>query len=255
VADDLTADLVVSRSDDVVEIEIDHGPANHLNAPIVAAIVAACREAAESGARAVVLCSAGRHFCAGVDLVGEHNTTFDGRHLYDHGADLIEQPLPIVAAIQGAAIGGGLGLALLADLRVAAPEARLSANFATLGLHPGFGTTVTLPLTVGQAEARRLFYTGVRVSGEEAVRLGLCSEVVPLDQLREVAHHHAAQIARSAPLAVQAIRRTLWQPVLEQYQTAIQHERREQDRLRATDDFVEGVEAMKERREPRFNGR
>lgn len=253
--DDAAEGLVVSRVDDVVEIEFDHGPANHLNAPIVAGIVAACREAAETGGRAVVLCSAGRHFCAGVDLAGEHNTVIDGRHLYDLGADLIEQPLPIVAAIQGGAIGGGLGLALLADVRVAAPEARLSANFATLGLHPGFGTTVTLPLTVGHVEARRLFYTGVRVNGEEAVRLGLCSELVSLDQLREAAHRHAVEIARGAPLAVQAVRRTLWQPVLEQYHAAIQHERREQDRMRATEDFAEGVTAMKERREPRFNGR
>ena len=98
--------------------------------------------------------------------------TPDGTHLYDFAIRLFEQPLPIVAAIQGAAIGGGLGLAMAADFRVAAPEARFAANFALIGIHQGFALSVTLPAVVGQQAALDLLYTGRRVSGAEARALG-----------------------------------------------------------------------------------
>jgi enoyl-CoA hydratase/carnithine racemase len=92
--------------------------------------------------------------------------------------------LPVVAAVQGAAIGGGLGLAMAADLRVASPESRFAANFSLLGFHHGFGLTVTLPLAVGHQAALDLLYTGRRIDGTTAHRLGLCDTLVPPDQLR-----------------------------------------------------------------------
>ena len=111
-----------------------------------------------------------------------------------------------MAAVQGAAVGGGLGLALMPDFRVACPEARFSANFARLGFVQGFGLTVTLPRLVGRQRAMEMFYTGRRVKGEEALRIGLCDDLVPQDRVRARARELAGEIAVSAPLAVRSIR-------------------------------------------------
>ena len=169
--------------------------------------------AADGDCRAVVLCSQGNHFCAGTDLRSGDGGLGSGRpgsHLYDHALALFEQPLPIVAAIQGGAIGGGLGLALAGDFRVGAPESRFSANFARLGFHHGFGLTVTLPAVIGQQRPLAMLYTGSRTGGEKTTQIGLCDGLVPpLADLRSVARDVANQIALSAPLAVRSIRRTM----------------------------------------------
>jgi enoyl-CoA hydratase/carnithine racemase len=162
---------------------------------------------------------------------------------------------PIVAAVQGAAIGGGLGLALAADLRIAAPEARFSANFARLGFHHGFGLSVTLPLVVGAQRALELLYTGVRVPGEEALEIGLCDRLAPLARLRDEAHAFASEIAASGPLAIESIRATMRGDLTARIREATARERAEQERLQATTDFKEGTRAMAERRAPRFQGR
>ena len=173
----------------------------------------------EPDVRAIILASEGRSFCAGAQLARPapdadgapeppSRRTGSG-HLYQEAVRLLEAETPVVAAVQGAAIGGGLGLALSADFRVAAPEARFAANFARLGFHHGFGLTVTLPALVGQQKALDMLYTGRRVKGEEALALGLCDALVPLDELRAKAREMAAGIAASAPLAVRAIRRTM----------------------------------------------
>jgi 2-(1,2-epoxy-1,2-dihydrophenyl)acetyl-CoA isomerase len=162
---------------------------------------------------------------------------------------------PVVAAVQGAAIGGGLGLALSADFRVASPSTRFAANFARLGIHHGFGITVTLPAVVGMQAALELLYTGRRVKGEEAHALGLCDRFAADEELRAEAHTLAAQIAASAPLAVRAIRRTLRGELAARVLAAARHEALAQAELFATDDFREGVSASAERRTPRFSGR
>ena len=167
---------------------------------------------------------------------------------------LLEAETPVVAAVQGAAIGGGLGLALSADFRVAAPEARFAANFARLGFHHGFGLTVTLPALVGQQKALDLLYTGRRVKGEEALEIGLCDALVPIEELRDKAREMAAEIAGSAPLAVRSIRRTMRRGLAERVRIATDHELVEQDWLRETNDFREGVRATAERRTPEFTG-
>jgi len=210
--------------------------------------------------RVIILRGEGRHFCAGArfdpdagDLItqaGEH-----GNPLYAHAIRLAECALPVVAVIQGAAIGGGLGLALVADFRVAAPEARFAANFARLGLHQGFGISATLPAVVGQQRALDLLYTGRRVSGAEALEIGLCDRLVPMAQLLAEAHRLATDIATSAPLAVRAIRATLRGGLAERMRTATQREHRAQRELRQTRDFAEGVRAYAERRSPFFESR
>jgi len=143
---------------------------------------------------------------------------------------------------------------LSADFRVAAREARFSANFSRLGFHHGFGLTVTLPALVGNQMAANLLYTGRRVGGEEALQLGLCDDLVPMENLRSRAFEMAEEIAISAPLSVKAIRRTMRQGLVDRFRMATDHEQVEQDWLRQTNDFSEGVRAMSERRSPDFKG-
>ncbi|MBW2242531.1 MAG: enoyl-CoA hydratase/isomerase family protein [Deltaproteobacteria bacterium] len=249
------SDLGVELEGRVARVEIQRGPANFFDMGLIRGLADTFHELAEGDrCRAIVLCSEGKHFCAGADFSGRGQGDAPG-DLYAEAVRLFEAPLPFVAAIQGAAIGGGLGLALAADFRVACAEARFAANFARLGFHQGFGLSVTLPELVGPTAAAELLYTGRRVKGEEALALGLCSRLVPREELREAAHALAQEIALSAPLAVRSIRRTLRGNLAGRIREATDHEQSEQDRLRKTADFAEGVKAMAERREPRFEGK
>jgi enoyl-CoA hydratase/carnithine racemase len=202
--------------------------------------------------RAIVLSAEGKHFCAGADFSGSGSgSTAD---LYAAAVRLFRTRTPIVAAIQGAAIGGGLGVAMAADFRVVAPEARLSANFARLGFHQGFGLSVTLPEVVGRQRAAEMLYTGRRLTGEEAAEIGLADRLAPLEGLRDVAFALAGEIAASAPLAVDSIRATVRGDLADRVEAVTVHELAEQERLRKTPDFIEGTSAMAERRTPNFTG-
>jgi enoyl-CoA hydratase/carnithine racemase len=156
--------------------------------------------------------------------------------------------------VQGAAIGGGLGLACSADFRVAAPQARFAANFARLGFHHGFALTATLPGIVGQQHALDLLYTGRRIDGNEAYRLGLADHIAGPGELQATAHQIARDIAAAAPLAVRSIRATMRAPLLDAVRQAFEREAAEQQRLQRTADWREGVRAALERREPKFAG-
>jgi enoyl-CoA hydratase/carnithine racemase len=253
----MSADVDVSPGDDgVATIEIRRPPNNFFDVALISAIADTLdRLAAEGDCRAVVLCSQGQHFCAGANFQQpEALASPVGPHLYEVAIRLFQQPLPIVAAVQGAAIGGGLGLALATDFRVASAESRFAANFSQLGFHHGFGLSVTLPLVVGHQAAIDLLYTGRRIGGEEAHRIGLCDRLVPAEDLRRTALELARTIATSAPLAVRSIRRTLRGGLVDQVRTAMARERGEQERLMATADWREGIAAAAERRPPRFSG-
>lgn len=214
---------------------------------------------AEPAARAIVLQAEGKSFSAGADFASPNDRVASGMEgindLYIEAVRLYSVATPIVAAVQGAAIGAGLGLALVADFRVAAPEARFSANFVKLGFHPGFGITLALPRIIGEQRASLMMLTGRRVKAEEALAWGLADEVVPADDLRAAAHRLAAEIAEAAPLAVVETRRTLRADLAQAIKARTDIEHVKQTALRATEDFQEGVRSVAERRPGNFQGR
>ncbi len=245
---------VTIADDRVATIEMRRPPNNFFSLETVGGIADALEDLdRDPNCRAAVLCAQGKHFCAGADFSGR-GPEYTIKELYAAAVRIFATATPTVAAVQGAAIGGGLGLALAADFRVTAPEGRFSANFARLGFHQGFGLSVTLPRLVGEQAAAELLYTGRRVKGTEAVALGLADRLAPLEDLRRVAHALAAEIAGSAPLAVRSIRATLRGDLADRVRVATDHELIEQERLRATADFAEGTTAMAERRTPDFRG-
>jgi enoyl-CoA hydratase/carnithine racemase len=204
----------------------------------------------EKDVGAVVLGAQGKHFCAGADLRGVGAAGI--RRVYRQAFRIFSGRTPVVAAVQGGAIGGGLGLALSADFRIAARGARLTANFAKLGFHQGFGLSVTLPRVVGPQRAQELLYTGRSVSGEEAAAIGLCDGVA--DDPRAAAVELASRIAASAPLSVPSIRATLRRSLVSEVSAALDLEADAQAALLGTDDFAEGIAASIAKRPPNFVG-
>jgi 2-(1,2-epoxy-1,2-dihydrophenyl)acetyl-CoA isomerase len=256
-------DVTVELGDDFVAVVQWHrAPNNFFDLTMIRALADALDYLdANPHCRAAVLCSEGKHFCAGADLGGGRElgdtTASKGKagHLYDEAVRLFSSTTPMVAAVQGAAVGGGLGLALVADFRIAARDARFSANFALLGFHHGFGLTATLPAVVGQQKAWEMLYTGQRVSGEGALEIGLCDRISSSDSVMDEARSFAGEIAKSAPLALRAIRDTMRSGLADRVREATDREKVEQERLSSTDDFREGVRANAERRSPHFTGR
>ena len=245
--------MVEIRDGAVALVEIRRPPNNFFDTALVRALAEAFEKLdQEPRCRAAVLCSEGKHFCAGADFSGPGPGTIG--ELYREAVRLFATATPIVAAVQGAAVGGGLGLALAADFRVAGPGTRFSANFAKLGFHHGFGLTVTLPDAVGRQPALEMLYTGRNVRGEEALSMRLCDRMAPDHGIREAALELAAELATSAPLALRSIRTTMRGDLVERIRAATERELSEQERLRSTQDFREGVEAVAERRPPRFTG-
>ncbi len=208
--------------------------------------------------RAVVLTSKEKIFCAGANLAAENGfeaTTDDPlREFYDQALRIYACQKPIVAAVQGAAIGAGLGLAVAADFRVASPEARFSANFVKLGFHPGFGLTHTLPRTIGRQHASYMFLSGKRFKTEDVMPWGLVDRVCSPADVLPTAIAFAQEIAENAPLGLLSTRATLRKNLLADVKTAIETEHREQRKLESTEDFAEGIKATAERRPGHFKG-
>jgi enoyl-CoA hydratase/carnithine racemase len=260
------ADIGIEKTGHVALVEIRRPPNNFFDIALIKEIAAAFEAFdADGDIRAVVLASQGKAFCAGANFGDGATLDKEGRRpgepmpgvqsLYMEGNRLFRTKKPIIAAIQGAAVGGGLGLAMVADFRVACPEARFVANFTRLGFHPGFGLTVTLPAVIGETKAAMMFYTSRRVTGEEAYAMGLADVLVPPDQVRGAALKFAAEIGENSPLGLIATRATMRGDLADRVRQATEHELTEQTRLRKTDDFKEGVKAVAERRVPNFTGR
>src|SRR5215218_4928071 len=186
-------DVTVALDAYVATVEIHRPPNNFFDVALIRELVdAAFALDDDPDCRAIVLCAEGKNFCAGADLGPQSDLVDQTADLYAQAVQLFSARKPIVAAVQGAAVGGGLGLALAADFRVATPETRFSCNFARLGFHQGFGISATLPAVVGQQRALELMYTAADVRGDEALRIGLADRLVAADELRAAAHAFAS---------------------------------------------------------------
>ena len=253
-------DVQVTFDGHVATVEMCKPPHNFFTIPLIRALAEAFEDLeADRRCHAIVLAAQGTSFCAGADFSNRDATPPQRspralNPIYDEALRMFACRKPVVAAVQGPAIGGGLGVALVADFRVTCAEAKFSANFNRLGFHPGFGLSATLPRLVGVQKAAMLFYTGRRIAGAEAVAIGLADMLVAQDQVRLEAQKLAREIAVSAPLAVQSTRDTLRAGFVEQIRLAVARESVEQNWQFKTADFNEGIAAMAARREPNFQG-
>jgi enoyl-CoA hydratase/carnithine racemase len=256
-------DVAVALTDHIATVEIQRPPNNFFDIDLVRSLAEAF-EALDTQAqcRAIVLAAEGKHFCAGANFHSSDDqaerqarNVEAGNPLYAAAVRLFACRKPVVGAIQGAAIGGGFGLALVPDFRVLCPETRFSANFVKLGFHPGFGLTYTLPRLIGWQRANLLFYTGRRISGEEAFAWGLGEVLTDQENVRTAALELARELAENAPLAVQSIRATMRAEIAVAVKAATDHEFKEQHWLQRTEDHKEGIRAVAERRPGNFVGR
>ncbi len=261
-------DIGVEKHDHVGLIEIRRPPLNFFDVSLINQIADALEEFdSDIEIRSSVLAAQGKAFCAGANFNDPARQEQEARakddpasnlpinHLYVQAVRIFRNKKPIVAAVHGAAIGGGLGLAVSADFRVTCPEARFSANFTKLGFHPGFGLTATLPELIGKNNAELMFYTSRRVTGVEAHRWGLANMLVPQDEVRAAATTLAQEIAECSPLGLVSTRATMRAGLADRVLAATNHELVEQTKLRVTEDFKEGVKASSERRVANFRGR
>lgn len=248
--DEITLDL---GADGVAVATLNHPPHNYIAESDVRSLGRAFGDAAQAGARCLVLAANGKNFCAGASLQAKAGGGVDFG-MYEHVPALFSQQLPIVAAVQGRAVGAGLGLALVADYRVVSPRTRFVAPFTKLGFQHGFGLSVTLPRVVGAQRASDMLVAGTEVDGERAYSIGLADRLAPDDGLSAGALQLAREIAAAAPLGVRAARSGLRGDLADQVRKALVTEREAQEILMRTADFMEGVAAASERRVPRFRG-
>lgn len=240
---------------------------NSMTPELLAAFAAAVACArADRDARCIVITSsatgpracfsAGADFRAAVQLEGAgplpHQRSFA---MYEPFLAVLDLEVPVIGALNGHAVGGGFGLALMCDLRIASTWARYGANFVRLGIHPGMAITYLLPRLVGAAAAAELLFTGRLVDGAEAQRLGLASRAVPGDEVLPAAMQLARDIAANAPLAVRLTKRSLrrgleWDP-----RGAALHEALVQAETLETEDAAHGIESLLGKQTPKFTGR
>jgi len=222
------------------------------------------RIAADPDVRVVVITGAGRAFCAGGDLAllgkgREAGATKELEPLLRAGMQMVlkmrTMPQPVIAAVNGAAAGAGMNVALAADIRIASEEATFGQNFAKVGLFPDFGGTYLLPQLVGPAKAAELFYTGDMIDAKTALALGIVNHVVPAAQLESEVKKLAQKIAQGPYLAIRAVKKELFARGEKDLTRGLDNEVQEQLRCYLSEDCREGIRAFFERRPPKFQGK
>jgi enoyl-CoA hydratase/carnithine racemase len=256
----MSIDVTANQNGNIGEIRFSKPPFNFACPELLRQIADAIDGFdANPDVRCILLSSDGKSFCAGADLAGDESiTASDGMdsitQLYAQALRIFRRKKPMIAAVQGAAIGAGLGLALSADFRIASPAARFSANFVRLGFHPGFALTHTLPRLLGEQRAAWMMLSAERTKAEVAFGWGLVDRLSGDDDLMDAARAMAGEIAENAPLALVAVRQTLMAGMADQAHAAMRHEHEQQAMLKRTADYVEGVASVFERRDARFVG-
>lgn len=218
---------------------------------------------ADHEVRCVIITGKGNCFCAGADFKTGATREIPGRPMqpnersfamYQPFLSVLDIEVPVIGALNGHAIGGGLGLALVCDMRVANQDAKYGANFTKLGLHPGMATTYFLPRFVGVPRAAELLLTGRIITGAEAADYGLMNYALPADQVWEKSWALAQEVASCAPLANRWTKHSLYQNVDWNPVPAARHEAELQARTLTTSDHKEGTSALLEKRNPTFTG-
>jgi len=262
---DLTDLRVETPDDGVVLVTLDRPERrNMMSGPMTASwerVMTALRD--DRSVRAVVVTGAGSAFCSGGDLgwIGaEPDATVDDlrarmRAFYRAWLTIRDLDVPTVAAVNGAAVGAGLAVALACDLRYVAEDARVGVPFTSLGMHPGMATTWLLPEVVGLAAARELLLTGRTLTGAEAVSMGLANRSVPAAGVLDAALAVAREIAATAPVAARLTKRALADGGHGNFEAALEWEALAQPVTLATADLQEGLRAQREGRAPIFTGR
>ncbi len=236
---------------------------NSMTEDILRGVEARLREAREDrGLRCLVITGEGRSFSAGADFNSQIQREDAGRTapersyaMYEPFLGVLDVEVPVIGALNGHAIGGGFGLALVCDLRYAREDAKYGANFTRLGLHPGMAVSYLLPRLVGLPKAAEWLYTGELFDGHAGARAGLFNEALPGDRVLPRAMEVAARIAGNAPIAVRLTKRSLSAGLGWDARGAAYREAFAQALTVETEDSREGVRALLEKRDPRFEGR
>lgn len=237
---------------------------NALNVQLGQELVhALLRVQADKSVRCVVITGAGRAFCAGGDLellrdVRQRKAVKEVEALVLAGKEIslaiATMPKVVIAAVNGPAAGGGMNLALAADIRIASDQARFAESFAQIGLFPDFGGTYFLPRIIGPTRAAELFYTAQMLSAEDALRMGIVSRVVPMEQFEAETKKLAESIASGAALAQRDVKHKMSSEQRKELEAALDEEIRLQIHCFDSQDCLEGLNAFFEKRKPNFQG-
>lgn len=254
--------LIIEKKGPIGIIAIDRpSKLNALNKDVIDQLSTAFQDHfRDQNIRVIILTGAGeKAFVAGADIAEfSHFSPAQGAVLAAEGQDklfnLIEQgPKPVIAAINGYALGGGLELAMACHIRIASANAKMGLPEVSLGLIPGYGGTQRLPQLIGKGRANELIFTAQMIAAEKALDYGLVNQVVPLDQLMETAETLAAKIAQQSPTAIKAAIAAInagLDPAQNGYETEIEHF----GACFGTPDFKEGTTAFLEKRKAQFKG-
>lgn len=256
--------IMVTKEDGVATITLNRPEAmNSVNEGMLKELVEVTQEVGDDEAvKVVVLTGAGRAFCAGGDLEAPMykitNSAEMRRLIVEFGKiplNLRNMPKPVIAAVNGAAVGAGLGFALAADIIIASEKARFGHVYRNIGLMSDCGSIYFLPRLIGVSKACEIIFTGKVIDAGEAERLGITNQVVPADQLEAVTKELAVKLAKGPSVAIGLAKMSLYQGLGMDLPTAIEWEARAHAICMLGEDMQEGIKAFKEKREPVFKGR
>ncbi|MEM3617715.1 MAG: enoyl-CoA hydratase-related protein [Candidatus Bathyarchaeia archaeon] len=255
--------IIYEKSEGIATITINRPEAlNAFNAEVVSEILQALEDVmADESVRVVVLTGAGeKAFSAGADIKAMKGmNTLKARELSQMGEKLCSAlenlEKPVIAAINGYALGGGLEVAMACDLRIASENARMGQTEINIGLIPGWGGTQRLTRLIGATKAKELIFTGKMIDAKTAEQLGLVNMVVPQDKFRETVHQFALELAQKAPVAIKVAKALINKGAEISLDAAIVLEREGFSVVASTEDLQEGVSAFIEKRKPVFKGK
>jgi enoyl-CoA hydratase len=251
------------KNEGIATITINRPQAlNALNKETIKEISSRIKDAKQDdNVKVIVFIGAGdRAFCAGADLnMMKDKSPYKGMHLSYIGQGLTleieELEKPVIAALNGYTLGGGLELAMACDLRIASENAKLGQPEVNVGLIPGWGGTQRLPKLIGKGKAKEMIFTGGNIDAKTAEQLGLVNKVVPLDQLKTVVKQLAEEIMNKPPIAIELAKQLINKSTEIDLRVGLTNEAEAFGVLTSTEDFREGVSAFLEKRKPDYKGK